>query len=63
MAPSHQPNAVCCEGCDKEGHILEKCTHNYHWHPDMKTYTLIPYGEKMTVPRSGWTPVLVLGED
>ena len=61
MAPSHQPNIVHCEGCDEEEHILEKYTHNYRWHPDMETYTPIPYGEKMSVPQySGWTPVLVL---
>ena len=61
MAPSHQPNIVHCESCNEEGHILEKCTHNYRWHPDMETYTPIPYGEKTTVPwYSGWTLVFVL---
>ena len=62
MAPSHQPDIICCEGCDKEGHILVNCTHNYLWHPDTETYTLIPYREKTTVPCSGWTLVLVLGK-
>ena len=61
MAPSHQTDIVRCEGCDENGHVLEKCTHDYSWHPDTKTYTPIPYGEKTMVPHySGWTPVLEL---
>ena len=60
-APSQQHNVVWCKGCNEDGHILEKCIHNYCWNPDTKTYTPIPYREKMTVPcYSGWTPVLEL---
>ena len=59
MAPSWQDKVIWYGGCDEEGYMLEKCTHNYQWHPDTETYTLIPYGEKTTVPcYSGWTPVL-----
>ena len=61
MAPSWQDKVIWCEGCDKEGHVLEKCTHDYQWHPDTKTYTPIPYREKTTILRySGWAPVLEL---
>ena len=59
-ASSQPPVVIRCKGCDEEGHVLEKCTHNYRWHPDTETYMPIPYGEKMTIPHSGWTPVLVL---
>ena len=61
-ALSQPPVVVHCEGCNEEEHILEKCTHNYCWHLDTETYMPIPYGEKTTVPCSGWTPVLVLKE-
>jgi hypothetical protein len=45
--PPLEPGEIRCLGCGENGHLMERCDHDYVWDATVDRYVAIPHGKQV----------------